>query len=82
MPSGPVVLPDDVGHMEAMSVAQHLVEQSCHVTVVTRFSESGQPAPTGLGDLVRPHQVGTAEHLLLTSGAVQPDAHRAAGQRR
>lgn len=36
---GPVVLLDDVGHMEAMGVAQHLVEQGCQVTVVTRFSE-------------------------------------------
>lgn len=36
---GPVVLVDDVGHMEAMSVAQHLVELSCQVTVVSRFSE-------------------------------------------
>jgi 2,4-dienoyl-CoA reductase-like NADH-dependent reductase (Old Yellow Enzyme family) len=36
---GPVVLVDDVGHMEAMSVAQHLVELGCHVTVVSRFSE-------------------------------------------
>jgi hypothetical protein len=47
VPAGPVVLLDDVGHMEAMSVAQHLVERGCHVTVVTRFSEMGsqiQPA--------------------------------------
>ena len=36
---GPVVLLDDVGHMEAMGVAQFLVEQGCSVTVVTRFSE-------------------------------------------
>jgi hypothetical protein len=36
---GPVVLLDDVGHMEAMSVAQHLVELGCAVTVVTRFTE-------------------------------------------
>ena len=44
---GPVVLVDDVGHMEAMSVAQHLVELGCQVTVVTRFSEMAsqiQPA--------------------------------------
>ena len=39
VPPGPVVLLDDVGHMEAMSVAQHLVERGCQVTVVTRFSE-------------------------------------------
>ncbi len=37
--SGPVVLLDDVGHMEAMSVAQHLVGQGCRVTVVSRFNE-------------------------------------------
>jgi 2,4-dienoyl-CoA reductase-like NADH-dependent reductase (Old Yellow Enzyme family) len=37
--SGPVVLLDDVGHMEAMSVAQHLVQQGCQVMVVSRFSE-------------------------------------------
>jgi hypothetical protein len=36
---GPVVLLDDVGHMEAMSVASYLVEHGCQVTVVTRFSE-------------------------------------------
>lgn len=39
VPSGQVVLVDDVGHMEAMSVAQHLVAQSCQVTVVSRFNE-------------------------------------------
>ena len=39
VPPGPVVLLDDVGHMEAMSVAQHLVEHGCRVTVVTRFAE-------------------------------------------
>jgi 2,4-dienoyl-CoA reductase-like NADH-dependent reductase (Old Yellow Enzyme family) len=47
VPAGPVVLLDDVGHMEAMSVAQHLVEPGRHVTVVTRFSEMAsqiQPA--------------------------------------
>jgi NADPH-dependent 2,4-dienoyl-CoA reductase/sulfur reductase-like enzyme len=37
--TGPVVLLDDVGHMEAMSVAQFLVERGNRVTVVTRFSE-------------------------------------------
>ena len=37
--TGPVVLLDDVGHMEAMSVAQYLVSQACEVTVVSRFSE-------------------------------------------
>ena len=36
---GPVVLLDDVGHMEAMGVAQHLTAIGCQVTVVTRFSE-------------------------------------------
>ena len=44
---GPVVLLDDVGHMEAMSVAQHLAALGCDVTVVTRFSEMAsqiQPA--------------------------------------
>ena len=47
VPSGPVVLLDDVGHMEAMGVAQFLVAQGCQVTVVTRFSEMAsqiQPA--------------------------------------
>ena len=47
VPPGPVVLLDDVGHMEAMSVAQHLVEHGGQVTVVTRFSEMAsqiQPA--------------------------------------
>jgi 2,4-dienoyl-CoA reductase-like NADH-dependent reductase (Old Yellow Enzyme family) len=39
VPSGRVVLIDDVGHMEAMSVAQHLAEAGCAVTVVTRFTE-------------------------------------------
>lgn len=39
VPEGPVVLLDDVGHMEAMSVAQHLVAHGCQVTVVSRFSE-------------------------------------------
>ena len=39
VPPGPVVLLDDVGHMEAMGVAQHLTERGCQVTVVTRFSE-------------------------------------------
>ncbi len=39
VPSGQVVLVDDVGHMEAMSVAQHLVAQGCQVTVVSRFNE-------------------------------------------
>ncbi len=46
-PTGNVILLDDVGHMEAMSVAQHLVEHGCDVTVVTRFSEMAsqiQPA--------------------------------------
>ncbi len=45
--SGPVVLIDDVGHMEAMGVAQHLAANGCQVTVVTRFSEMAsqiQPA--------------------------------------
>lgn len=36
---GAVVLLDDVGHMEAMSVAQHLVAHGSDVTVVSRFSE-------------------------------------------
>lgn len=35
--SGPVVVLDDVGHMEGLVVAQHLVETGCEVTVVTRF---------------------------------------------
>jgi 2,4-dienoyl-CoA reductase-like NADH-dependent reductase (Old Yellow Enzyme family) len=39
VPPGPVVLLDDIGHMEAMSVAQSLVARGCTVTVVTRFSE-------------------------------------------
>ena len=39
VPCGPVVLVDDVGHMEALSVAQQLVQQGCRVTVVSRFSE-------------------------------------------
>ncbi len=39
LPPGPVVLLDDVGHMEAMSVAQHLVGLGRAVTVVTRYSE-------------------------------------------
>lgn len=44
---GPVVLLDDVGHMEAMGVAQFLVAHGCRVTVVTRFGEMAsqiQPA--------------------------------------
>ena len=47
VPPGPVILLDDVGHMEAMSVAQHLVERGGQVTIVTRFSEMAsqiQPA--------------------------------------
>lgn len=39
VPSGPVVLLDDVGHMEAMSVAQYLAAHGCQVTIVSRFSE-------------------------------------------
>jgi hypothetical protein len=39
LPPGPVVLLDDVGHMEAMSVAQHLVGLGRAVTVVSRYSE-------------------------------------------
>jgi len=39
LPRGPVIMLDDVGHMEGMSVAQHLVANGCDVTVVTRFSE-------------------------------------------
>lgn len=35
--SGPVVVLDDVGHMEGVVVAQHLVDSGCDVTVVTRF---------------------------------------------
>jgi hypothetical protein len=34
-----VILIDDVGHMEAMSVAQHLAGGGCKVRVVTRFTE-------------------------------------------
>lgn len=39
LPRGPVIMLDDVGHMEGMSVAQHLVANGCDVTVVTRFNE-------------------------------------------
>lgn len=35
--SGPVVVLDDVGHMEGLVVAQHLMEIGSDVTVVTRF---------------------------------------------
>ncbi len=46
LPSGPVptswrqvVLVDDVGHMEAMGVAQHVAAGGCDLTVVSRFAE-------------------------------------------
>jgi 2,4-dienoyl-CoA reductase-like NADH-dependent reductase (Old Yellow Enzyme family) len=34
-----VVLVDDVGHMEAMGVAQHVAAGGCDLTVVSRFAE-------------------------------------------
>ncbi len=61
LPLGPVVLVDDVGHMESMSVAQHLVSCGCEVTIVSRFSE--------LASLIKPDwATWTAKEYLARAG--------------
>ncbi len=73
-PAGPVVVLDDVGHIEGLGICEWLVDAGCVVTAVTRYNE--------MASQVLPPFASTAgrEHLARSSFTLRPRSFVAAAR--
>ena len=72
LPAGPVVVLDDVGHIEGLAISEWLVDAGCSVTAVSRYTE--------MASQVLPPFASTAgrEHLARSAFTLRPRSFVAA----